>query len=77
MRQVALRALDHFLAGGGYEPKTLDALSAYEHLMAAANRFGNREWARAKVQELLARGCPPDRNDMHRAVAAQLQREAR
>ena len=75
--QVALHALDHLLAGGGYNPKTIESLYAYEHLMTAANKLGNREWARVKVQEFLARGCPPDRNDMHRAVAAHLHREAR
>ena len=75
--QVALHALDHLLAGGGYNPKTIESLYAYEHLMTAANKLGNREWARAKVQALLTRGCPPDRNDMHRLVSGQLQREAR
>ena len=74
---VALHALDHLLAGSGYEPTTMDAVSAYEHLMAAANKLGKCDWAGAKVQELLARGCPSDRTEMRRAVAAKLQREIR
>jgi hypothetical protein len=74
--QVALHALDHLLAGGGYNPTTIESLYTYEHLMTAANNLGNHEWARAKAQELLARICPPDRNDMRRAVLSQIQREA-
>ena len=47
--QVALQAIRHLVEGRGYEPSPLDIDDAMEHLMVAAGRIGEVDWA---VQEL-------------------------
>ena len=66
--QVALCAIRSLLAGGGYEPTTLDILSAHSHLMNAAAKMGQADWAQNAVEELMSRGASPGRDDMLAAL---------
>lgn len=66
--QVALCAIRSLLAGGGYEPTTLDILSAHSHLLNAAAKTGQADWAQNAVGGLISRGAAPGRDDMLAAL---------
>ena len=66
--QVALCAIRGLLAGSGYEPTMLDILSAHRHLMNAAAKTGQADWAQNAVASLISRGAAPGRDDMLAAL---------
>ena len=49
--EVALRAIEHLLAGRGYEPSPFDIDEAVDHLMAASRRIDRRDWAIAALRQ--------------------------
>lgn len=51
--EVALRAVEHLLAGRGYEPKPFDIDEAIDHLLTASTRIDRRNWAIAALQRLM------------------------
>ena len=50
--RVALYAIAHLLAGGGYEPSPLDIDDAVSQLMAASSRVGQGQWAIDEMRRL-------------------------
>ena len=57
--KVALRAIEHLLAGRGYEPTPLDMHLACQHLTKAAANCGQSDWAMGEVNRLVAEGVSP------------------
>ena len=49
--EVALRAIEHLLAGRGYEPSPFDIDEAVDHLMTACRRIDRRAWAIAALRQ--------------------------
>ena len=74
--EVALCAIKNLLAGGGYEPTTLDMMNAYRHLREAAARCGRCEWAEAEVDRLIERGTSSDCQDFLRVLISERRRQA-
>jgi hypothetical protein len=72
--RVAFCALEHLLAGGGYEPTPLDVALAYRHLMGAADKSGQSEQARAEVERLLEREAAPGAEPLRRALDSEHRR---
>jgi hypothetical protein len=52
--QVALQAIRHLVEGRGYEPSSLDIDDAVEHLMVAAGRIGEVDWALQELRRISA-----------------------
>ena len=52
--RVALQAIRHLVEGRGYEPSPLDIDDALEHLMVAAARLGEAEWALQELRRISA-----------------------
>ena len=52
--QVALQAIRHLVEGRGYEPSPLNIDDAVEHLMVAAGRFGEIDWALQELRRISA-----------------------
>jgi hypothetical protein len=57
--KVSLRAIEHLLAGRGYEPTPLDMHLACQHLTQAAANCGQSDWAMGEVERLIAEGASP------------------
>ncbi len=74
--EVALCAIKNLLAGGGYEPTTLDMMNAYRHLRDAAARCERSEWAKTEMGRLIEQGTTPDRHEFLRALISERQRQA-
>ena len=70
--QVVLCAIENLLAGGGYEPTTLDMVQAFDHLMAAAKQIEQSVWATGEVKKLVARGAAVGRQDLLGALESRL-----
>jgi hypothetical protein len=51
--EVALRAVEHLLAGRGYEPSPFDVDEAVDHLMTAARRIDRQDWAITALRRLM------------------------
>ena len=51
---VALQAIEHYLAGRGYEPSPRDAEAAMSHLHHSAQYAGKLGWAHQMLERLLA-----------------------
>lgn len=51
---VALQAIEHYLAGRGYEPSPRDAEAAMSHLHQSARNAGKLGWAHQMLERLLA-----------------------
>lgn len=51
--EVALRAVEHLLAGRGYEPSPFDIDEAIDHLLTASTQIDRRNWAIAALQRLM------------------------
>lgn len=49
--EVALRAIEHLLAGRGYEPSPFDIDEAVDHLMVASRRTDRQDWAMAALRQ--------------------------
>lgn len=69
--EVALCAIKNLLAGGGYEPTTLDMMNAHRHLVEAANRCGRSDWADAEVGRFIERGASSDRQEFLRVLISE------
>jgi hypothetical protein len=69
---VALFALTHLLAGGGYDPPVSDADEAVRHLFAAARKIDALEWAQEELARLAEGQCAPDREMFRQAIKAAL-----
>jgi hypothetical protein len=70
--QVALLALRHLLAGGGYEPNVSLVPEAADYLLDAAKRIGAEPWAREQAEQLAEEPCPPGQEPMQRALMTRL-----
>jgi hypothetical protein len=73
---VALCAIKHLLAGGGYEPSMLDMLKAHRLLRDAAARCGRSEWAEAEVDQVIERGTTSDRQEFLQVLISERRRQA-
>ncbi len=73
--ELSLLAMQHLLAGRGYDPTTLDILQAHDRLMTAAANMGHTDQARAAVEVLVVRGASPGRKAMLEALSAQHRRQ--
>lgn len=73
--EIALCAVKNLLAGGGYEPTTLDMMNAYRHLRDAAARCERSEWAEAEVDRLIERGTSSDRQGFVRVLISERRRQ--
>lgn len=51
--EVALRAIEHLLAGRGYEPNPFDIDEAVDHLMTASRRIDRQDWAIAVLRKYM------------------------
>lgn len=71
---VALFAITHLLAGGGYDPPLSDVNGAIKHLFAAAHRIGAVGWAQQELGRLADAPCSPGREIFQQAVKAALSR---
>jgi hypothetical protein len=69
---VALLAVRHLLAGGGYDPAVSDTSEAIRHLLAAACRFEAADWARQELDRLAEAPCAPGREPFRQAVRTAL-----
>jgi hypothetical protein len=73
--QVALHAIRHLVEGRGYEPAPIDIDDAVEHLMVAATRIDQAEWALQELRRIsgsaLSAGIMADR--LARTIAALTQ----
>ena len=72
---VALCAITNLLAGGGYEPTTLDMIRAYQHLANAATKCDKLGWAEAEVDRLIAKRTSSDRQEMLQSLVAERGRQ--
>ncbi len=72
---VALLAIRHLLAGGGYDPPVSDAADATTHLIAAARQIGAVDWARAELGKLADGPCNSERQLFRNAVKVALARD--
>lgn len=52
--QIALQAIRHLVEGRGYEPAPIDIDEAVEHLMVAATRIEQAEWALQELRRVSA-----------------------
>ena len=71
---VALFAITHLLAGGGYDPPASDVNEAIKHLFAAAHQIGAVGWARQELGRLVDGRCSPGREIFQEAIKAALLR---
>ena len=71
---VALLAVTHLLAGGGYDPRVSEAEDAVRHLIAAARQINAVDWARRELVKLAEGPCSADRQLFRQAVKAALLR---
>ena len=69
--EVALCAIKNLLAGGGYEPATLDMMNAHQRLIDAAARCGRCERAGAELDQLIERGATTDRREFLRLLISE------
>ena len=74
---VALLALEHLLAGHGYEPMPLDVMQAHRHLMAAAGKAGSIPSARTAVERLIQTKSASANEPLRRVLEAVHRRSAR
>jgi hypothetical protein len=74
--KVALCAIRNLLAGGGYEPTTLDMIQAHQHLINAAVSSGRSEWAAAEVDRLIDRGTSSDRQALLKVLVEERSRQS-
>jgi len=74
--EVALCAIKNLLAGGGYEPTTLDVMNAHRRLLESAERSGRCEWAQAEVKSFIEQGTSSGRPEFLRVLIAESEREA-
>ena len=51
--EVALRAVEHLLAGRGYEPSPFDIDEAIDHLLTTSTQIDRRDWAIAALERLM------------------------
>ena len=73
---VAVYAIKNLLAGGGYEPSTLDIVNAYRHLATASAKSGRTAWAQKEVDRLIAKGASSDRQEMLDLLVAERNRHS-
>ncbi len=71
---VALFAVKHLLAGGGYDPAVSETNEAIKHLFAASRQIGAVGWARQELGRLADGPCCPGREMFQPAVKAALSR---
>ncbi len=71
---VALFAVTHLLAGGGYDPPVSDVNEAIKYLFAAAHQIGAVGWARQELGRLAETPCSTGRETFQQAVRAALSR---
>jgi hypothetical protein len=74
--EVTLCAIKNLLAGGGYEPTTLDMMNAYRHLIDAAARCGRSEWVEVELDRLISKGTSSDRQELLRVLISERERHA-
>ncbi len=72
--EVALCALRNLLAGGGYEPTTMDVVQAHQYLMEAAVRCGRTDCAEAELDRLVARGGSGERQAFLHVLVSRRER---
>lgn len=65
---VALLAIRHLLAGGGYDPRVSEVDDAVGHLIAAARKTGTVDWARGELGKLAGGSCSSGREMFHHAL---------
>jgi hypothetical protein len=71
---VALFAVTHLLAGGGYDPPVSDVNEAVKQLFAAARQIGASDWARQELGRLAAAPCIPGQEIFQQTAKAALSR---
>jgi hypothetical protein len=71
---VALFAVTHLLAGGGYDPPVSEVNEAIKHIFAAAHQIGAVGWARQELGRLADGPCNPGREMFQQAIRAALSR---
>ena len=71
---VALQAIRHLVAGGGYDPSVSVATDAVRHLLAAASRLETADWATQEADRLAGSPCAPGREAFQHAVRLALWR---
>jgi len=59
---VALFAVTHLLAGGGYDPPVSEVSEAIKHIFAAAHQIGAVGWARQELGRFADGPCNPGRD---------------
>ena len=73
--QVALCAIAHLLAGGGYEPTARDMVRAHQYLTEAAAKCDRSEWATSEVDHLISQGAISERQDFLQVLVAEQGRQ--
>jgi hypothetical protein len=73
--EVGLNALQHMIAGEGFEPEPLLAYQAADYCAAAAARIGLQEWTRQKITELAMQPRPSGETLIQRALTTWLKGE--
>ena len=71
---VALFAVTHLLAGGGYDPPLSDVNEAIKRLFAAAQQIGAVGWAQQELGRLAEAPRSPGREIFQQAVKVALSR---
>ena len=70
--EIGLLALERLLNGSGYDPGVSLVQEAFDHLMSAASRIGEQDWARQQAQRLAEGPCDLSRSHMRRVLAETL-----